>query len=92
MHSQSGTHLGHNLPDAAGNRYCIDLVSVSGWGTPPPPDRDSGLADGDLLWIFVGGALALGLLLLVQYACCYAAARAEHRPAPTRRRGRVRRR
>lgn len=28
--SVSGTHLGHNLPDASGNRYCINLVSVAG--------------------------------------------------------------
>ena len=28
--SSTGTHLGHNLPDSNGNRYCIDLVSVSG--------------------------------------------------------------
>lgn len=28
--STSGTHLGHNLPDQSGNRYCINLVSVSG--------------------------------------------------------------
>ena len=26
--STAGTHLGHNLPDAKGNRYCINLVSV----------------------------------------------------------------
>jgi len=25
-----GTHLGHNLPDRNGNRYCINLVSVAG--------------------------------------------------------------
>lgn len=25
-----GTHLGHNLPDAAGSRYCINLVSIAG--------------------------------------------------------------
>ena len=25
-----GTHLGHNLPDRKGNRYCINLVSVAG--------------------------------------------------------------
>eukprot|EP01130_Rhizamoeba_saxonica_P013365 TRINITY_DN5700_c0_g1_i1.p1 TRINITY_DN5700_c0_g1~~TRINITY_DN5700_c0_g1_i1.p1 ORF type:complete len:333 (+),score=72.26 TRINITY_DN5700_c0_g1_i1:132-1001(+) len=29
--SLDGTHLGHNLPDFSGNRYCIDLVSVSGY-------------------------------------------------------------
>lgn len=28
--SLAGTHLGHNLPDATGNRYCINLVSVAG--------------------------------------------------------------
>ena len=28
--SADGTHLGHNLPDATGNRYCINLVSVAG--------------------------------------------------------------
>jgi len=25
-----GTHLGHNLPDAKGNRFCINLVSIAG--------------------------------------------------------------
>eukprot|EP00605_Chrysophyceae_sp_TOSAG23-4_P001358 GSChrysophyteH1.ASY1.ANO1.1478.1 assembled CDS len=25
-----GTHLGHNLPDGSGNRYCINLCSVAG--------------------------------------------------------------
>lgn len=28
--SSTGTHLGHNLPDGSGNRYCINLVSVAG--------------------------------------------------------------
>jgi peptide methionine sulfoxide reductase MsrB len=28
--SLAGTHLGHNLPDAKGSRYCINLVSVAG--------------------------------------------------------------
>jgi len=28
--SLAGTHLGHNLPDKKGNRYCINLVSVAG--------------------------------------------------------------
>lgn len=28
--SVHGTHLGHNLPDAKGNRYCINLVSIAG--------------------------------------------------------------
>ena len=28
--SVDGTHLGHNIPDGKGNRYCINLVSVAG--------------------------------------------------------------
>mmetsp|Transcript_48893 Transcript_48893/g.72647 ORF Transcript_48893/g.72647 Transcript_48893/m.72647 type:complete len:225 (-) Transcript_48893:266-940(-) len=28
--SVDGTHLGHNLPDFNGSRYCINLVSVAG--------------------------------------------------------------
>jgi peptide methionine sulfoxide reductase MsrB len=28
--SVHGTHLGHNLPDQRGARYCINLVSVAG--------------------------------------------------------------
>lgn len=28
--SIDGTHLGHNIPDRKGNRYCINLVSVAG--------------------------------------------------------------
>lgn len=28
--STTGTHLGHNIPDQNGNRYCINLVSVAG--------------------------------------------------------------
>eukprot|EP00747_Dinoflagellata_sp_TGD_P214715 gnl/TRDRNA2_/TRDRNA2_87535_c0_seq2.p1 gnl/TRDRNA2_/TRDRNA2_87535_c0~~gnl/TRDRNA2_/TRDRNA2_87535_c0_seq2.p1 ORF type:complete len:352 (-),score=25.28 gnl/TRDRNA2_/TRDRNA2_87535_c0_seq2:76-1131(-) len=28
--SVDGTHLGHNIPDSNGNRYCINLVSVAG--------------------------------------------------------------
>ena len=28
--SVDGTHLGHNLPDKSGNRYCINLVSIAG--------------------------------------------------------------
>ena len=28
--SLTGTHLGHNLPDGKGNRYCINLVCVAG--------------------------------------------------------------
>ena len=34
--SVDGTHLGHNLPDDKGNRYCINLVSIAGY----PPDNE----------------------------------------------------
>merc|ERR1712137_373342 len=30
VRSVCGTHLGHNLPDFTGNRYCIDLVCIAG--------------------------------------------------------------
>lgn len=29
--SIDGTHLGHNLPDTKGRRYCINLVSIAGY-------------------------------------------------------------
>ncbi|GAB5357701.1 hypothetical protein AAMO2058_000397100 [Amorphochlora amoebiformis] len=32
--STSGTHLGHNLPDSEGNRYCVNLVSIAGNTNP----------------------------------------------------------
>ena len=35
--SRDGTHLGHNIPDRRGNRYCINLVSVAG-RAPAPED------------------------------------------------------
>ena len=28
--SVNGTHLGHNLPDSRGNRYCINILCVAG--------------------------------------------------------------
>lgn len=33
IESVCGTHLGHNLPDDHGDRYCIDLVCIA--GSPP---------------------------------------------------------
>ena len=38
MVSIDGTHLGHNIPDRNGNRYCINLVCIAGspnFKTPP---------------------------------------------------------
>ena len=34
--SVNKTHLGHNLPDAKGNRYCINIVCVAGRSRPAP--------------------------------------------------------
>jgi len=31
--SSCGTHLGHNLPDSGGNRYCINLLCIAGHPT-----------------------------------------------------------
>jgi len=36
--SVDGTHLGHNLPDRNGNRYCINLVSIA--GRPNVPSKE----------------------------------------------------
>lgn len=36
-----GVHLGHNLPDAKGNRYCINLVCVAGPGPAGGPAVDA---------------------------------------------------
>lgn len=30
IESTCGTHLGHNIPDVTGDRYCIDLVCIAG--------------------------------------------------------------
>eukprot|EP00747_Dinoflagellata_sp_TGD_P197873 gnl/TRDRNA2_/TRDRNA2_69810_c0_seq1.p1 gnl/TRDRNA2_/TRDRNA2_69810_c0~~gnl/TRDRNA2_/TRDRNA2_69810_c0_seq1.p1 ORF type:complete len:193 (-),score=31.71 gnl/TRDRNA2_/TRDRNA2_69810_c0_seq1:95-673(-) len=30
VRSKCGVHLGHNIPDFSGNRYCIDLVCIAG--------------------------------------------------------------
>ena len=40
--STAGTHLGHNLPDGTGNRYCINLVSVAGRPADGPVERHIG--------------------------------------------------
>ena len=38
--SVDGTHLGHDIPDAKGRRYCINLVSIAGKGTESNGRRD----------------------------------------------------
>mmetsp|Transcript_56685 Transcript_56685/g.168727 ORF Transcript_56685/g.168727 Transcript_56685/m.168727 type:complete len:248 (+) Transcript_56685:59-802(+) len=37
MRSTCGTHLGHNIPDGEGDRYCIDLVCIAGRPAPSLP-------------------------------------------------------
>lgn len=39
--SLAGTHLGHNLPDPNGNRYCINLVSVAGRPSTAAADEEN---------------------------------------------------
>jgi len=39
--SVDGTHLGHNIPDSKGNRYCINLVSIAGAVDPASVDVSS---------------------------------------------------
>jgi hypothetical protein len=39
--STAGTHLGHNLPDELGNRYCINLVSIAGFPVVVAPSTKS---------------------------------------------------
>ena len=43
--SIDGTHLGHNLPDYLGNRYCINLVSIAGY---PQEDQKQPKKDSDI--------------------------------------------
>lgn len=38
--SVDGTHLGHNIPDSKGRRYCINIVSIAGKGTESSGRRD----------------------------------------------------
>ena len=42
--SLDGTHLGHNLPDAKGNRYCINIVSIAG-SVSDEMEKEKELAD-----------------------------------------------
>lgn len=44
--SVDGTHLGHNLPDSKGNRFCINLVSVAG-NPPEEPGTDQMVCQGE---------------------------------------------
>lgn len=39
VRSKCGTHLGHNMPDEQGDRYCLDLVCLAG---QPSQLRDNG--------------------------------------------------
>ena len=39
--SVDGTHLGHNLPDGKGNRYCINLVCVAGDPSSESKDKSA---------------------------------------------------
>jgi len=44
--SVDGTHLGHNLPDKSGNRYCINLVSIAGRPGEDEDEEEEGTTGG----------------------------------------------
>ena len=61
MSSSCGTHLGHNLPDRTGARYCIDLVCMAGGDSsaaavarPPPPPPVAPLASSGAIKTYWG--------------------------------------
>ena len=58
--SLAGTHLGHNLPDGKGNRYCINLCCVAG----RPREQGRGRAIGSEKWTH------RRLALECQMICC----------------------
>lgn len=47
MESVCGTHLGHNLPDYYGDRYCIDLVCMSGKPAQQEEATDTAVGNDD---------------------------------------------
>ena len=70
MSSTCGTHLGHNLPDFSGDRYCIDLVCIAGRPANGTEVGGGGGGGGSEGWgaTEIGGA-CLGVAVL----CCYLA-------------------
>ena len=69
MASVCGTHLGHNLPDGGGDRYCIDLVCIAG----QPRDANvngsalPSVVDGGFRWDSTSSAYLCFALAVV---CC----------------------
>ena len=55
--SVCGTHLGHNLPDVSGDRYCIDLVCMAGH-----PVVTTGNASANGTCFEANGASAIGIV------------------------------
>lgn len=41
VQSVCGTHLGHNIPDGKGDRFCIDLVCIAGTQQPASPSWEN---------------------------------------------------
>jgi len=72
VQSVCGTHLGHNIPDARGDRYCIDLVCIAGAGaTNTSQDFVQGVqyrSDGALGEIVHLGRLVVFVLVCVAVA------------------------
>ena len=54
--SVNGTHLGHNLADSKGARYCINLVSVAGRNPTGGADDDDSDTPSDWASVVQGGS------------------------------------
>jgi len=65
MRSTCGTHLGHNIPDGSGDRYCIDLVCIA--GSPLPNLNITEAADMHAIEATVGQAAVSRSLTSVAY-------------------------
>ena len=70
MSSTCGTHLGHNLPDFSGDRYCIDLVCIAGHPANGTEVGGGGRGGGSEGW---GATEIGGVCLGVAVLCCYLA-------------------
>ena len=74
MASVCGTHLGHNLPDMGGDRYCVDLVCVAGKPQDVNASSLPGAVGGGYSWDSSDSAyLCFALAVL----CCLVSAKAD---------------
>jgi len=74
MESVCGTHLGHNLPDLSGARYCIDLVCIAGRNgniTGFDPDNFVSKEDNPGLTLPTYMIVLLVIVALMTIYCCF---------------------